>query len=117
MADMPRDIGGLATAISNAKVEGTEDLHRLTEMLRTFSMDVSEIFDLAEWEIRSALQNFDRGSSKRARAVTRPLRQMQTMETLCARRAVAVYKTYLKQFSEDLARNRSTGQRRFDPEK
>lgn len=117
MADMPRDIGGLATAISNAKVEGTEDLHRLTEMLRTFSMDVSEIFDLAEWEIRSALQNFDRGSSKRARAVTRPLRHGQSMVILAARRAVAVYKAYQKLFSEEIARTRDRTGRRFDPEK
>lgn len=117
MADIPRDIGQLAKAISEAKVEGTEDLHRLTEMLRTFCMDVSEVMDLAEYEIRSALQWFDRGHSRRARAVTRPLRQAQSLVILAARRCVAVYKIYLKQFSDEISRNRNRGHRRFNPEK
>lgn len=116
MADN-RDLGALAKELMNVRVQGTEDIRKVTDQLRVFHMDCSEVDDAVEFEIRSALQWFDRGQSRRARAVTRPLRQMQTMETLCARRAVAVYKTYLKQFSEDLARNRSTGQRRFDPEK
>lgn len=117
MADMPRDIGALDKAIREAQVESTGDLHRLTEMLRTFCMDASETLDLAEYEIRSALQHFDRGSSKRARVVTRPLRQGQSMIILAARRCVAVYKTYLKQFSEEISHNRNRTGRRFDPEK
>jgi|SRR5450755_831094 len=117
MADVPKDIGALAKAISEFKVEGTEDLHRLTEMLRTFFMDASEVADLAEYEIRAALQSFDRGQSKRARSVTRPLRQAQSMTILCARRSVAVYKIYLKQFSEEISHNRNRSGRRFDPEK
>ena len=117
MPDTPRDIGQLAKAISEARIEGTEDLHRLTEWMRTFCMDASEILDLAEYEIRSALQWFDRGHSRRARTVTRPLRQAQTLLILAARRCVTVYKIYLKQFAEEIARNRSRGNRRFDPEK
>lgn len=116
MADMPRDIGQLAKAISEARVEGTEDLHRLTEMMRTLCMDVSEVLDLAEYEIRSALQWFDRGNSRRARSVTRPLRQAQSLVILAARRSVAVYKQYLKQFADEISRNRSRAGRRFNPE-
>lgn len=117
MADMPKDIGALAKTISEYQVEGTEDLHHLTEMIRTLCMDVAQVLDISEYEIRSALQSFDRGASKRARAVTRPLRQAQSMQILSARRAVAVYKTYLKQFADEIARKRDRGGRRFDPEK
>jgi len=117
MADMPRDIGSLDKAIREAQIEGTEDLHRLTEMTRTFCMDASETLDIAEYEIRSALQHFDRGSSRRARIVTRPMRQGQTMLILAARRSVAVYKSYLKLFAEEIARKRERHGRRFDPEK
>lgn len=116
MADMPRDIGGLDKAIRDAQVDGTESLHRLTELIRTFCMDASETLDIGEYEIRSALQHFDRGSSRRARIVTRPMRQGQTMLILAARRSVAVYKTYLKLFSDEIARKRERHGRRFDPE-
>jgi len=117
MVEMPRDIGSLDKAIRDAQVESTEDIHRVTEMLRTLSMDVSETFDIAEYEIRSALQHYDRGSSRRARIVTRPLRQAQSLVILSARRHVAVYKAYLKVFSDEIARKRERHGRRFDPEK
>jgi hypothetical protein len=117
MADIPRDIGTLAKSISEFKVEGTADLHKLSEMLRAFCMDVSEVMDLAEYEIRSSLTWFDRGHSRRARAVTRPLRQAQSLAILAARRCVAVYKAYLKQFAEEISHNRNRTGRRFNPDK
>lgn len=116
MADMPKDLGALAKAISNFQVEGTEDLHKLTEMLRVFCMDCAQIIDLAEYEIRASLQSFDAGKSRRARAVTRPLRQCQTLFILAARRCVTVYRVYLKQFEDELNRHRNRGGRRFDPQ-
>jgi hypothetical protein len=115
--DIPREIGALDKMIREYRIEGTEDLHRLTELLRTYFMDASETADLAEYEIRSALQHYDRGSSKRARQVTRPLRQGQSLVILAARRAVATYKAYQKAFAEEIAHNRNRTGRRFDPEK
>lgn len=117
MADIPKDMGTLVKTLANAECEGTEDIHHISEMLRTLHMDVAQVDDIVEYEIRSALQSFDHGSSKRARIVTRPLRQMQSMEILCGRRAVAMYKTYLKQFDEEISRKRARTGRRFDPEK
>ena len=58
--DIPREIGALDKMIREYRIEGTEDLHRLTELLRTYFMDASETADLAEYEIRSALQHYDR---------------------------------------------------------
>lgn len=116
MADMPKDLGALAKAITDFPVEGTEDLHRLTEMLRVFCMDAAQVIDIAEYEIRSALQHFDQKRSRRARAVTRPLRQAQTLMILAARRAVSVYRIYLKQFEDELNRSRNRSGRRFDPQ-
>lgn len=117
MAAMPKDLGALAKAIREYKVEGTEDIHTLSEMTRTFLMDVSELMDVAEYEIRSALQAFDQGRSRRARTVTRPLRMAQSLTILAARRSVTVYKVYLKQFEDELSRNRNRSGRRFDPDK
>lgn len=116
MAEIPRDIGALAKALREYHVEGTADIHTLSEMLRAFLMDVSEILDITEYELRSALQAFDQGRSRRARAVTRPLRMAQSLIILAARRSVSAYKTYLKVYENELSRNRTRSGRRFDPE-
>jgi hypothetical protein len=118
MPDIPRDIGVLAKEISDYKVEGTEDLRHLTDMCRALAMEVSEVFDLAGFEIFDALRWFDRGQAKRARVVTRPMRHAQALVILASRRAAATYKTYLKTFGEEISRKRNRGSSRtFNPEK
>jgi hypothetical protein len=117
MADIPRDIGVLVKEISDFKVEGTEDLRHLTDMCRALAMDVSEVFDVAGYEIYDALRFFDHGQAKRARAVVRPMRHAQALTILAGRRAAATYKTYLKVFGEEIARKRNRGGRTFNPEK
>lgn len=115
MPDIPRDLGQLAKEIANYRVESASDLKHLTEMLRAFFMDAADLADIAEYEIRAALASFD-GNSKRAKQVTRPLRHAQTLVTLASRRAVTVWRQYLKVFGEE-ARNPRRGGRRFDPKK
>jgi len=114
---IPRDLSALAKQIQTYRVEGSDDIRKLTELCRALEMDVGEVIDAAEYEIRDALKWYDRGNSRRARQVTRPFRHAETLNALAARRCVQVYRTYLKVFSPDLARDRTRGQRRFDPEK
>jgi hypothetical protein len=115
MPDIPRDLGVLAKQIADYRVENASDLKHLTEMLRALFMDTADLADIAEYEIRAALGSFD-GNTKRAKQVTRPLRHAQTLVALAARRAVNVWRQYLKVYGEE-ARNTRRGGRRFDPKK
>lgn len=117
MAEIPRDLNQLAKQISDFRVEGSDDIRKMTELCRALAMDVSEIFDLAAYEIQDVLRWFDRGSTKRANQVTRPLRHSQMLVMLAARRSVQVYRTYQKAFADEIARTRKPDKRRFDPEK
>ncbi|MDA8319669.1 MAG: hypothetical protein M0030_07665 [Actinomycetota bacterium] len=119
MATAPKSMDALRKQILDFRVTGSNDLRELTELTRALVVDVLDVVDIAESEIRAALGAYDKGrySNRRARAVARPMRQAGALLESAARRCIAVWRTYLRQYAQDIRPSRADGVRRFNPEK
>ena len=116
MASIPTDIGTLAKEIGSFEVRTPADVRQLTEMTRVFCVEAAEVLGYAEYEIHEAVRWIDRGATRRAKQVTRPMKHAVSLELLAARRCVAVYRTFCKIFAEQMAAKRASGgpKRKFD---
>jgi hypothetical protein len=115
MADIPSNIGAVAAAIRSADVKDSSDLRRLTELCRALTVDCADLIDVAEHQIRTVLTDYDAQKSRRAVQVTRPMRQGRTLVMAAGRRMVATYRTYQRQYAEDM--KPKGGKKKFDPKK
>lgn len=115
MAAASADLGVLAKQIGSYQVTNPTELRELTELCRVLCLEVAEVLGFAEFEVFEACRYLDRGSTRRAKQVTRPMKHAVALQLMAAKRAVAVYRTFLKAFSEELsAKTRPGTRRKFD---